>query len=540
MWLPFGFRRLVMAGWKVLPTLCRHRCAATVVPPPFGRELDSHRMGTSQPASFQACKYHCAGMDSDEKKYDALTEWAKEHGAALHPSIEIRLDPEMGASFKVREARPEMEVQPGGQVVTCPMSLTLSYLNSLPTPPQHFHKDARPFPSRFLASTPPHVISRFLLMKEYLAGTSSFWSPYIRILPQPENLSGWSLPPFWPADDQELLEGTNLDATIQEIKARLKAEFKAARKILEEDMWENWRDYTRILHHWAYSMFTSRSFMPSLVVPNCESIMLPGGVKWDDFSLLLPLFDIGNHSITAKVSWEVDSVTGTCKLLTGSGYRPGEQVFNNYGMKTNSQLLLAYGFMIPEAEQLHNDYIHVRKRTDVASEALTRQQYILSLRPMTDPSSVLGRALQPVSLELIRKGKAVLSPFTHIQESMVLDLIAAQSPGLVSEGGPDRIGILEQFLMGEPDDPVMRPLLERTVAIVQHKALQELERLEETDVEVREEDDEDLTRNQRLALGYRRQCMEILHRVLSSIEGFEGDDEDENAHGGGQGERGPP
>ena len=466
-------------------------------------------------------------MGSAEKNYASLTSWAIDLGASLHASVAIQRDSETGASFKVRPSSDEnLKVNPGDEVVTCPMSITLSYLNTLPNPPPGFRKDNQAFPERFLAEIPPHVIGRFLLIKEYLSGSSSFWYPYIRTLPQPENVSSWSLPPFWPASDQELLEGTNLDVSIHEIKAQLKGEFKAARKFLEQVSWSHWSDYTRILYNWAYCIFASRSFMPSLVVPTRDAVGLPDGCKWDDFSLLLPLFDIGNHSITAKVSWEVDSSKGICRLVTRSGYEPGEQVFNNYGMKTNSQLLLGYGFMIPETEHLHNDYIHLRKRVEQEQASAGEenpQEYLLSLLPMTDPSSILGRALQPISLEILSSTNdvRVLSPWTHVQESMILDLVLAQAPRLLEEGNSaNRVEILRQFLTGEVASSGLQSLLEQTVAIVQHKTLQELERLEETEFEVDGACEEDLTREQRLALVYRRQCKRVLHGVLASIEEF--------------------
>jgi histone-lysine N-methyltransferase SETD3 len=63
------------------------------------------------------------------------------------------------------------------------------------------------------------------------------------------------------------------------------------------------------------------------------------------------------------------------------------------------------------------------------------------------------------------------------------------------------------------------------VAVVQHKVLQELERLNETDVEVDEEQLEQLERNQRMALEYRERCRRVLEGTLEAINGDEYFDE---------------
>ncbi|KAF4508415.1 hypothetical protein G6O67_004798 [Ophiocordyceps sinensis] len=59
--------------------------------------------------------------------------------------------------------------------------------------------------------------------------------------------------------------------------------------------------------------------------------------------------------------------------------------------------------------------------------------------------------------------------------------------------------------------------LEQTIALIQHKVLQELERLNETDVEVAGGDVALLTRNQKLALDYRERCRRVLEKTLEAI-----------------------
>ncbi|KXH46081.1 SET domain-containing protein [Colletotrichum salicis] len=405
------------------------------------------------------------------------------------------------------------------------------------------------FPPSFLESVPPHVISRFYLINQYLLGPSSFWHPYIRTLPQPTNLAAWALPPLWPTDDVELLEDTNAHVAIAEIKTRLKAEHKHALAAFGD--WPARHDYTRLLYNWAYCIFTSRSFRPSLVIPahRQHTLSLPDGCAIDDFSLLMPLFDVGNHSQTARIAWETSddapaSDEATVGLRTLDPYAPGAQVFNNYGTtKTNAELMLAYGFTIPESEVLHNDYVHVQKRGGGAKTAAEKggeggdggagaafgnnkaKDYLISLRPVSDPSSVAARSGQLLSDV---HGDAILPPFRHVQDVMVWELILAQTTAEqrsemipvpeCGDGGDDGskadLERLRMILTGRVP-AATQPLLFQTIGIIQHKVLQELERLDQSEFEMEEAE---ATRNQIMAYRYRRQCRKVLENVLESME----------------------
>ncbi|KZL83045.1 set domain-containing protein [Colletotrichum incanum] len=460
---------------------------------------------------------------------EELVSWASSHGAALHPSVEIYNDPNTGNSFRV--SPDGAGVNPGETIVTCPLDLTLSYLNAATTPSPGFHHEdttstssSSPFPPSFLASVPPHVISRFFLIRQYLLGKDSFWHPYIRTLPQPQHLQSWILPPLWPSDDIELLEDTNVHVAIAEIKARLKAEFKHAIAAFGDDPTRH--DYTRLLYNWAYCIFTSRSFRPSLVIPAAcqKTLSLPEGCAVDDFSLLLPLFDVGNHAPTSKIAWDADGETNKCALRTLDSYAPGAQVFNNYGTtKTNAELMLAYGFRIPESADLHNDYVHVQRRgakpaaEESAGDAKARD-YLISLRPVTDPSSVAARSLQMLGDV---DGDRVLPPFRHVQDTMVWELVLAQTTAeqrekmlLVPEGADADLERLRKVLTGEVT-AAFQPVLFQTVAIIQNKVLQELERLDQSEFEMEEAE---ATRNQLMAFHYRRRCRKVLMNVLESME----------------------
>ena len=457
-----------------------------------------------------------------ESRISRLTTWATTDGATLHPHIQIFYSPLTSLSFRVNPASstsfPQWE-----PIVKLPTRLSLSYLNALSHDSSHipscsFHED-------IIKKLPPHVTGRLVLVKEFLKGQASFWYPYINALPQPKDSSAWTLAPFWNDDERELLDGTNVQVGIEKIRQDVKDDLRSIERILSMDQILE-KGFSRQLYHWAYCIFSSRSFRPSLVLAETES--LPAGVKLDDFSVLLPLFDIGNHEMTTDVRWELDASGAVCDLKVGREYQPGEQVFNNYSMKTNAELLLGYGFLIENTEALHNDYTHVRKRgADAQGE-----EYLISLRPLKDPSSVLGRKrLSEEELRLVDQG--VLGGFEHVPPSMVWDIFCVLAPsssqrdslipvpvqentGFSDAEARDRYQT-EQFLSGRVQGEEVQMYLEQTLAIIQHKMMQELERLEETDIEVVGGEVGELGRNIELAMDYRKRCRDVLEAVLESM-----------------------
>ena len=468
-----------------------------------------------------------------------LVEWATSRGTMLHPAVEVFDDPTTGLSFRVKPSS-EAALAPWETVVSLPTSLSLSFINAISPAP---NGSQLVFHAEILGKTKPHVIGRLFLIKQYLLGQESFWWPYIQSLPQPDDADSWALPPFWPADEAELLEGTNVEVGLDKIRADVGREFSEASDLLKLYGDDKDKSITMSLYKWAYSIFSSRSFRPSLVLADQDlGQVLPEGVGIDDFSVLLPLFDIGNHDMTADVKWELrrdDSQTNgrgsRCELSVGQEFRPGDQVYNNYSMKTNAELLLGYGFMIPPTEDLHNDYTHVRKRTNTPKAS---EEYYISRRPMAHHSSRLGQYRQTLSVDLPEE-KPMVGAFRHVQPDMAWDIFCAltqpqereqliPSDGIGTGADPEGDEAEREktrqrkFFSGDlgQDSPASQHL-EHTMAIIQHKVMQELERLDETDVDVAPGEEAALTNNQRLALEYRKRCRAVLENTLEAMEAEE-------------------
>ncbi|PHH59442.1 hypothetical protein CDD81_3202 [Ophiocordyceps australis] len=442
-----------------------------------------------------------------------LVDWATGHGAVLHAKVQVYHDASTGLSLRVAPTASE-PLAPWTPIVSLPTGLSLSYLNA-----------RERFPDALLARLPRYVVGRLLLAHEFLEGRNSFWWPYIQALPQPAHCAAWALPPFWPPCEAELLEGTNVEVGVQKIRLDVAAELARVREALRpcqapQSPWPSLQPLAHALaqsptlYHWAYCIFSSRSFRPSLVLPEAHH---------DDFSVLLPVFDLGNHDMTTHVRWELDHAGRHCQLRVGRAHAPGQQIYNNYSMKTNAELLLGYGFMLPTTDHLHNDYTHVRKRTNAAPVA--SDEYLISLRPLSHASSMLARS----------RAKApapdhVLAAFCHVEPDMVWDMFCTLTAShqrrhlLASDTDHCRRA---HFLAGRVDGAA-RDYLVQTIAMIQHKVLQELQRLNETEVEVAGNNWALLTPNERLALDYRDRCRKVLDNTLEAIarDGILADDVD--------------
>lgn len=118
--------------------------------------------------------------------------------------------------------------------------------------------------------------------------------------------------------------------------------------------------WTWELYKWASTIFSSRSFVSKLIPDEMYGDVLEqpvdGYTNWREkieeegpYPVLFPMLDIANHDAKARVEWFVNA-QGPVKdfsIITDGAIEGGEQVFNNYAPKGNTELLLGYGFCIP-------------------------------------------------------------------------------------------------------------------------------------------------------------------------------------------------
>lgn len=168
-------------------------------------------------------------------------------------------------------------------------------------------------------------------------------------------------------------------------------------------------------------------------------------------------------------------------------------------MKTNAELLLGYGFMLPETDDFHNDYVHIKTRA--TSDDDFSGTHIVSLHPLTDESSVVGR-----SRRLISSGVEVAPEFAHIQDSLVASLYEAITASTEGEGS-DNVTMDEVMAGNMPRD-----VHDKIIQALGSKLSLDLDTLDEIEVPR-----EGLNANQELAVLYRDQCQQVFENALRSL-----------------------
>lgn len=79
--------------------------------------------------------------------------------------------------------------------------------------------------------------------------------------------------------------------------------------------------------------------------------------------------DIGNHNGVNKVEWSKSS--RHFSLTNRESLTQGDQIYNFYGDKSNSELLIGYGFTLPSLEK---DTVHLRLTPGPEAVRLRRAQ----------------------------------------------------------------------------------------------------------------------------------------------------------------------
>ncbi len=325
-------------------------------------------------------------MLHDQSLIEDLIEWALVHQTSLHPDVEVYQDPFTGLSFRATASLPA-----ASRIVHCSYHTTLSYLNAIPISSK-FHQSV-PFPPQFieaLKQDDPNIIGHFFLMQQFLMGEYSFWWHYIKLLPQPDEPERLAIPMWWHEADRRFLNGTNAEPPIKKREELWREEWAKGVAHLREGL-GTWDEYTYQLYQWAATIFGSRSFRASLTTP--EEFIIKTHVSQDDlpltldhikndkFSILLPLMDIGNHNGINQVDWLPDPIAGRFSLSIRDAVPEGSQIFNFYGQKSNSELLVAYGFVLPNPE---NDTANLKLTPTPATLQLRRSQLCHVIHPQPE------------------------------------------------------------------------------------------------------------------------------------------------------------
>ena len=211
-----------------------------------------------------------------------------------------------------------------------------------------------------------NALSQSIHIRKVPDWPSSF-GPYARTLP-----SAVSVPICWKRNELALLAGCIPGlAPLQEVAAttlQLASEFSA---LVEAGIMHR---FPSIFHYglitwerwvWAASVFASRILPVSLYlnkgessvdehVPSDPTLFQSVGHIWEELGVMVPLMDMCNHEIeAAQVTWEpcvtVDTEDKTNephppRAIAHKKIKKGAQIYTNYGLKSNQDLICSYGF----------------------------------------------------------------------------------------------------------------------------------------------------------------------------------------------------
>ncbi|AGO12709.1 AaceriADR237Cp [[Ashbya] aceris (nom. inval.)] len=217
----------------------------------------------------------------------------------------------------------------------------------------------------------PNALTQLFLAKLMFATDVSskdrelqdFFRPYLRVLPTHKDIH---TPYFWTHSELLLLRGMDIYLKAKKNLRRLVNEWhelvtagelrkdtkfydlfnssenfdsgEYIRSQLADPATVDWTDFPAYL--WASSIFSSRAF-PTLLLGTSTDL---------NEAFLNPIIDLLNHSPGKNVTWAYDEEAAAVTFSTAETVEPGEELYNNYGDKSNDELLLNYGFVLPNNE----------------------------------------------------------------------------------------------------------------------------------------------------------------------------------------------
>ncbi|CAN6674227.1 hypothetical protein TRVA0_050S01046 [Trichomonascus vanleenenianus] len=239
------------------------------------------------------------------EKLERLYAWAKDHGTEVSAKVKFAKT-EWGYGVLA-----EKRLDQGDIVCTCPPGLFIG---------PNLAKER--FPGANINQLQTYV--KLVLLQEAKLGEQSKWHPYLECLPSRSELG---LPLFYSAEEMKSLKGTNIAADLSLKLGQLQEEYDVV--IAKEDPSIEFEDYL-----WAHGIFTSRAFPARFFDP-----------AFEDISMLVPVVDLLNHKPRQPVKWDINDAGFA--LVADAAVEEGSEVCNNYGPKSNEELLMGYGFAIP-------------------------------------------------------------------------------------------------------------------------------------------------------------------------------------------------
>lgn len=279
---------------------------------------------------------------SSVKQLDACINWCKNNGATIDDSVEFKITGTKGITAVASGI-----LSTEAPLIRIPKKLLIT---------NELAKEKFGVTEENIFKTNPNALVQLYVAKLKFDQTEeSFYSPYIDMLPLK-----LEQPYFWNSEEIEILKGTDLYLLLRKNLEKLVREWYDLLSTLKlkpegSDLYKEMNDsnnfdvfkFVSILNHdnetihwnsfraylWASGVFSSRAFPKLIIDDHCSNI---------NEAFLYPIVDLLNHKNGVNVKWVAQN-DQVC-FITQEVLKKGDEIFNNYGDKSNEDLLLSYGF----------------------------------------------------------------------------------------------------------------------------------------------------------------------------------------------------
>lgn len=287
-----------------------------------------------------------------------LVQWAKTQGLELNEGIEFRGIGEnnTGAFYTTNNGEKPY--------IRLPVELAITVDSAL----RSFGQDLEALRDQCDSS---NTVLKLCLARERSRLKNSTIKKYLECLP---TLQQMNTPYCWDAETKRYLQGTNLGSSLKENIGVLVEEWWKIINLLPDLVQKPEQHFVNMKYYYeskfytdddAYAYFVTNedpanwtsfpNFLWASIILKSRSFpayLIADAVDWDvkrHDTMLLPVIDLLNHLPSAHVEWGLERKESKSYFVFKSDdVKSGSQLFNNYGMKGNEELLLAYGFCLED------------------------------------------------------------------------------------------------------------------------------------------------------------------------------------------------